>query len=140
MSELKKICQLKKIIVVGVMLTMFSVAVLYYSCEEMQRCNKVAEAIISEQNTSFEEAGKCRRRGKILKHKGYFCSENCREQYRENYYNERYGKAICRNCGREFTKPTAYDCFCGDECRRVYYGDLKIVAEAEKFRKSKQNN
>ena len=83
---------------------------------------------------------KCRQCGKNLKHKGFFCSESCRQNYSNEYHNERYGKAICRNCGKEFVQLTDCAYFCSSECWKEYYSDLKLVSEAEEYRKSKENN
>jgi len=58
--------------------------------------------------------------------------------YANEYHNERYGKAVCRNCDKEFIKPTAYDYCCSPQCDYEYYEDLKIVSEAEEYRKTKE--
>ena len=99
-------------------------------------CDEVVEAVSDEQN--LNEGIKCRQCGKNLKHKGFFCSSNCRERYANEYYRERYSDAICRNCGKKFIKKTASEYFCGLNCQLEYYGDLRMVGEAEEYRKSKQ--
>jgi len=103
-------------------------------------CDGKALVAMSEQNTATtEDTGlKCRQCGKNLKHKGFFCSEGCRKHYANEYHNERYGKAVCRNCDKEFIKPTAYDYCCSPQCDYEYYEDLKIVSEAEEYRKTKE--
>jgi len=100
--------------------------------------NVCKEVVTKSSSVATEGVEKCRQCGKQLRHKGYFCSENCRERYANEYHNERYDKAICRNCGEEFIKKTAYSYCCSPKCNYEYSEDIKLVGEAEEYRKSKQ--
>ena len=124
----------KVLFLVGFFLMIFCL-VGFYCCFAENHSSYVVSVASSEQISN--EGGNCRQCGKQLKHKGYFCSENCRERYANEYHNERYGKAICRACGKEFIKPTAYSYFCSRDCEGEYFCDLALVSQAEEYRQSK---
>lgn len=141
-TAIKNFLSTKKVfftVILGFFLVVFSIAGFYcHYADCYSSC--VVSSVSTEKSSTASEGGKCRQCGRQLRHKGYFCSENCRERYANEYHNERYGKAICRNCGKEFIKATAYSYFCSPQCQYDYYEDLKLVGEAEEYRKTKQNN
>ena len=116
----------------------FFIAIIF--CAKVQGNNIYKNVATNSSLVVAEGVEKCRQCGRAINHKGYFCSENCRESYADEYHAERYGKAICRNCGEEFIKPTAYSYCCSPKCGYEYSEDIKMVGEAEEYRKSKQSN
>ena len=94
---------------------------------------------IAEEKANIHSDGKCKQCGKMLDYEGYFCSANCRDSYATEYYGERYGKAKCKNCGKEFIKTTENMSCCNIGCSSELFRDETMIGEAEEYRKSKQS-